>query len=236
MAVSAGAMALAWARREAAPQGAAVVVGHELYPLDRLGRAWQVPAEQTLACALVLRPELPAAGADAVWLAGGLIAKEGAEQASGLCLATWWPDSIVNVATRQSVGAIRAEIQLGPGTVRSAVLSIRLDLELLGLGPAGARALLEALIQAVHRVGSQLCGVGGDDAGPARPAEAATLGDRYTASCGLIGERVRATLMPKGETRGHAHRVDEVARLHVRSTTGMVEQISINALRELEVL
>jgi hypothetical protein len=252
VAVSAGAMALAWARQEAAPQGAAVVVGRELYPLNRLGRPWQVPPEQTLACAVVLRPDLPAASADAMWLVGGLIAKEGAEAASGLTLATWWPDSIVLAATRQVVGTVKADVQLGPGIVRSAVLSIRLDLGLLGLGPEGAEVLLEALIDATHRAGVQadgpLVGDPGIEPGSAgsharsvsrpdaSPPETATLGARYTACCGLIGAPVRATLMPKGELRGYAHRVDEVARLHVRSATGMIEQVPINALRALEVL
>lgn len=225
VAVSAGAMALSWARREAAPAGAVVVASHELYPLDRFGRPWLVPSESTLACAVVLRPVLPAALADAVWLAGGLIALEGAEAASGMALATWWPDSVVDVATRQVVGAIKADIQLGPGKVRSAVLTIRANLDLLGLGLAGEEALLEAFLAAADRLRSQL-----DNGGPTKFA------DLYTQRCGLIGERVRATLLPKGETRGFAHLVDETAALHIRSATGMVERVSINMLRALEVL
>ncbi len=247
VAVSAGAMALAWARQEAAPEGAAVVASHELYPLDRFGRPWTVPSESTLACAIVLRPALPAVLADAVWLAGGLVALEGAEAASGMALATWWPDSVVDPATRQVVCAVKADIQLGPGKVRSAVLTIRANLDLLGLGLAGEEALLEALLVAARSLGSQLASADPQpgtepaaerapfDAAPTLPA-AARLAELYTERCGLIGEPVRATLLPKGETRGYAHVVDEAAALHIKSATGMIERISINMVRALEVI
>ncbi|MGH9071021.1 MAG: hypothetical protein ACRDX8_07645 [Acidimicrobiales bacterium] len=247
VAVSAGAMALAWVRQEAAPAGAVVVASHELYPLDRFGRPWTVPSESTLACAVILRPALPATLADAVWLAGGLIALEGAEEASGLDLATRWPDSLVELTTKQVVGAVKADIQLGPGKVRSAVLTIRANLDLLGLGLAGEEALLSAILAATDRVSAQLDGATPSSeaqaaADPSHPALSgppclgpAAVADLYTKRCGLIGEPVRATLLPKGETRGYAHLVDETAALHIRSATGMVERVSINMLRALEV-
>ncbi|HWI04298.1 MAG TPA: hypothetical protein VNT52_10840, partial [Acidimicrobiales bacterium] len=54
VAVSAEAMALAWANQEDAPQGATVVVEHEIRAGGLHGRLWEVPATDSLACSVVL--------------------------------------------------------------------------------------------------------------------------------------------------------------------------------------
>ncbi len=224
MSVSAGALAQAWARQENAPHGATVVVDREVSPLGRHGRYWSTPAERTLACAVVLRPPLPAEQADVAWLVAGLAAAEGGEAASGKTLRTWWPDSVIDAATGATVGSIRAEVQLGPGQVRSAVITLRLDLEALGLEPAQRDAVLEPFVRSVDDITSRL---GEGTAGVAAA---------YERRCGLLDKRVKVRLLPKGETRGVARRIDRMARLELESGTGMVERISIDALRELQVI
>ena len=56
VAVTCEAMALSWANQQDAPQGATVVVDHEVRPSGLHGRLWSVPAADTLACSVVLRP------------------------------------------------------------------------------------------------------------------------------------------------------------------------------------
>ena len=224
MGVSGAALALAWARQENAPDGATVVVEREVSPLGRLGKMWSVAAESTLSIAVVLRPPLAVEEADACWLLAGVAAAAGAEAASGRKLATWWPDLVVDAETHEQVGALKVEIQLGPGKVRSAVASIRLDLDKLGLGPDGRDAVLEAVLSAFDITNATL------SEGSAGVAAA------YDGRCGLIGRRVKLRLLPKGETRGVARRVDRSARLELESATGMVQKVAIDNLRELEAV
>jgi len=224
MSISAGALAQAWARQENARHGATVVVDREVSPLGRRARLWGTPAEKTLACAVVLRPPLPAEQADVCWLVGGLAAAEGGEAASGRKLTTWWPDAVVDQDSGATVGSIRAEVQLGPGQVRSAVVTVRLDLEALGVEPTMRDTVLEPLLRSIDdhtgRLGEGTAGVAA----------------AYERRCALLDRRVKVRLLPKGETRGIARRVDRMARLELESGTGMVERISVDVLREVELV
>lgn len=224
MGVSGAALALAWARQENAPHGATVVVEREVSPLGRLGRLWATPPESTLSIAVVLRPPLSVEEADATWLLAGVAASEGAEAASGKPTQTWWPDRVVDKETGEEVANIKVEVQLGPGRVRSAVASLRLDLDKLGLLPDGRDKLLEAILASVDRHSEGL------DEGSEGVAAA------YEGRCALVGQRVKLRLLPKGETRGVARGVDRTARLELESTTGMVQRVGIDTLRELEAV
>jgi len=224
MGVSGAALALAWARQENAPDGATVVVEREVSPLGRLGRMWSVAPESTLSIAVVLRPPLAVEEADATWLLAGVAAAQGAEAASGHRLSTWWPDLVVDADTHEQVGALKVEIQLGPGKVRSAVASIRLDLDKLGLGTDGRDAVLEGVLSAFDTLGATLS------------EGAAGVAAAYDGRCGLLGRRVKLRLLPKGETRGVARRVDRSARLELESATGMVQKVAIDSLREIEAV
>lgn len=224
MGVSGAALALAWARQENAPDGATVVVEREVSPLGRLGKMWTPAPESTLSCAVVLRPTLSVEEADAAWLLAGVAAAEGAEVASGHTLATWWPDSVVDAASLEQVAALKVEIQLGPGKVKSAVATVRIDLDKLGVGPDGRDAVLEAILLALDKHSASL------SEGSAGVAAA------YDGRCGLLGRRVKLRLLPKGETRGLARRIDPNARLELESATGMVQKVAIDTLRELEAV
>ena len=223
VAVSTTALALAWARQENAPHGSTVIVEREVSPLGRHARKWEPPAESTLAMAVVLRPPLPVDEADAAWLVAGLAAAEGAEVASGRPLATWWPDGVVDRDSKELLAASKAEVQLGPGRVKSAVVTMRLDLPGLGLDPDQRDELVEAVLASIDKASEGL------EEGAAGVAAA------YQARCALIGERVKIRLMPQGETRGVVRGVDRMARLELESGTGMAQRVSVDMLRDFEV-
>ena len=226
VAISAGAQALAWARQEGAPHGAAVWVDREISPLGFRGRMWQVPAESTLACAVVLRPPLPAEEGDVTWLVGALGAVAGSESAAGTALATWWPDAVVSADSEEAVARVKSEVQLGPGQVRSAVVSMRFDLERLGLGSSGRDQLLESVLGAVSGVSETVAGSEG----------AASVATAYGQRCALVGRRVKIRLLPRGETRGVVGGIDRTAKLELRSRAEMVERVTIDMLHELEAV
>ena len=225
VAVSSEVMALAWANQENAPAGAAVVVDHEINPRGLHGKLWDTPPADTLAVAVVLRPPVSVEEADSTWLVAALAGMAGAEAATGKSLATWWPDAIVEAETTDPVGYVRSEVQLGPGQVKCAVITIRLNLPRLDLDSAVDRdRLCEAVVQAADRFSAQLAeGVAG-------------LATAYQDRCTMLGQRVKVRLRPKGETRGVAKRVDRAARLEVEAVSGMVERVGVNQLMELEVV
>jgi len=224
VAVSSEAMALSWANQEDAPQGATVVVDHEIRASGLHGRLWMVPPVDSLACSVVLRPLLKMEEADCAWLVAAWAAATGAQAVSGKELATWWPDSVVDAATREQVAAVRAEIQLGPGRVKSVVITMRFDLPGLGLDAGCKDDLLEAVVHAVDAANEELAG------GTAGAAAA------YEQRCALLGNRLLIRLLPKGETRGTAKRIDRSARLELESPSGLVERITVDQVRDMKIV
>ena len=224
VAVSSEAMALAWANQEDAPQGATVVVGHEIRASGLHGRLWTVAATDSLACSIVLRPTVSVEEADSAWLVAALAAAEGAQAVSGRELSTWWPDSVVDASSREQMAAVRAEVQLGPGRVKGVIITLRFDLPGLGLDASRKDALLEATVNAV------------DDAVEGLTEGAASAAAAYEKRCGLLGNRVMIRLLPKGETRGTARRVDRGARLELESPSGLVEKITVDQVRDMKVV
>ena len=224
VAVSAEAMALAWANIEEAPQGATVVVDHEIRPSGLHGRIWNIAQADSLACSMVLRPTVPVEEADSAWMVAALAAAEGAQAVSGQELATWWPDAVVDTVNHEQVSAVRAEVQLGPGRVKSVVVTLRFDLPRLGIEPGRKDELLEAV---VHAVDVACEGLSGGAAGAAAA---------YEKRCALLGNRVRIKLLPKGETRGMARGVDRGARLQLEAQSGLVEKVTVDQVRALEII
>jgi BirA family biotin operon repressor/biotin-[acetyl-CoA-carboxylase] ligase len=224
VAVSVEAMALAWANREDGPHGATVVVDHEVGPRGFHGEVWTAPPASSLACAVVLRPQLAAEEGDVCWLAGSLAVLEGLEAASGQQLDAWWPATIVKGPERTMVASLRTDVQLGPGRVKNVVVTARTDLAAVGLGPEHKDAVLEAVVTGFDRVSEQL------------NEGAAVVAAGYEKRCAVLGQRVKVKLRPKGETRGRARSIDRTARLEVASPTGMVERVGIDQLLELSVV
>ena len=224
VAVSSEAMALAWANQEEAPQGATVVVDHEIRASGLHGRLWTVAPAVSLACSIVLRPTVSVEEADSAWLLSALAAAEGAQAVCGQELNTWWPDAVVTAASHEQVAAVRAEVQLGPGRVKGVVATLRFDLPGLGLELSQKDALLEAVVHAM------------DDAVEGLAEGAAAAAAAYEQRCGLLGKRVLIRLLPKGETRGTARRVDRSARLELESPSGLIEKVTVDQVRDLKIV
>lgn len=226
VAVSVDAMALAWANREDAPEGSAVVVDHEIGARGLHGRLWETPAADSLAVSVVLRPTLSVEEADVSWLVAGLVAARTCEAVTGGEIHTWWPDVVVSKGAADSdrLAAVRAEIQLGPGRVKSVVVTVRFDLVRLGVGREGRDDVLDKFLTAVDEVCTELA------EGTAGVASA------YEKRCAVLGRRVRISLLPKGETRGTARAVTRGARLEVESPSNMVEKIGVDQVRDLTVM
>lgn len=224
VAVSAEAMALAWANQQDAPQGATVVVDHEVRAGGLHGRLWPVAPTDTLACSIVLRPTVSVEEADSSWLLAALAAAEGARAVSDRDLSTWWPDSVVDSASRAQVAAVRAEVQLGPGRVKGVIVTLRFDLPGLGLDAGKKDALLEAVVHAVDAASETLAD------------GAAGIASAYEKRCSLLGNRVKIRLLPKGETRGTASGVDRGARLMLEAPSGLVEKVTVDQVAEITVV
>jgi biotin-(acetyl-CoA carboxylase) ligase len=224
VAVSAEAMALAWANREDGPHGATVIVDQEVGPRGFHGAIWRASPADSLVCAVVLRPRLAAEEGDVSWLVGGLAALEGAEAVSNRALATWWPAGVIEGPDRAEVAAVKAEVQLGPGQVKNVVLTMRFQLSRLGLSGEQRDGLLESVVGAVDRSSTRL------EEGPAAVAAA------YESRCALLGQRVKVKLRPKGETRGTVRSIDRAARLELASASGMVERVGIDQMLDLTVV
>jgi biotin-(acetyl-CoA carboxylase) ligase len=97
----------------------------------------------------------------------------------------------------------------------------------------GLRALqeggrLSAVLEAVTAALDEACHGFDDNAAGAAAA--------YEKRCALLGNRVKIRLLPKGETRGTARRVDRSARLELESPSGMVERITVDQLGALDVV
>lgn len=222
-AVSAGAMALGWANLEQAPSGATVVVNHEVSPIGRLGQLWKVPSSSTLAFAVVLRPKLTAEEADVPWLVASLAVADGIEAAGGPAVRTVWPDLVVDAEDGSTKASVKADVQLGPGKVRVAVVTARIDVS-DGADQARRDELLYAITAQLDQRTAELAD------GVAGPLAV------YESRCSTLGRNLKLRLVPRGEMRGHAAAVDPLGRLELRSATGMVERVSVNQVRGVEVL
>lgn len=222
VAVNAEALALAWARQEGAPTGAVVSVDHEISPRGRLGRLWPHAQERTAVLAMVWRPTLGADVAELAWVAASLGLCEAARTLlGGGNAATWWPDLVVDIGERR-IGEVRAEVQLGPGRVSSAVITARLDLDAL---PGVDRET--AITEMIVGLGAGIEHLdGGHD----------ELRAAYSRSCVLIGRRVIARLLPRGAARGTVGGIDELGRLELVSATDLVERVPVFSFDRLDVV
>jgi biotin-(acetyl-CoA carboxylase) ligase len=108
--------------------------------------------------------------------------------------------------------------------VKSVVITLRFDLPRLGLDAGRKDELLEAVVGAVDAASEELA---------AGVAGAAAANEKR---CALLGNRVRIQLLPKGETRGVARRVDRGARLELEAPSGLIEKVTVDQVRELTIV
>ena len=223
IAVSVDAVAASWARTEHAPHGAVVVVGQEISPRGRNGGLWEVEPEQTVALAIVVRPGLDPAEADALWLAVGLAVVDAIESVGGRFGSARWPDA-VTVDDRTEMAAYNISTQLGPGVIRAATLAIRVDLTVARL-PLRARA---DLVEQLHdRVLARIAEVESDpDAIAARYAQISVLRSRS----------IKVRLLPNGTARGIAQGFSSSGAILIGATPDVCEAIAVDVVGSIQII
>ncbi len=195
--------------------GATVVVDHEISGRMRLGIPWQTKPADALACATVLRPKLLPEAESVLWV----VALVAAARAVGV--RPGWPDLLFTDNGTQ-IGAVTLDVQLGPGSIVSAVVSLRVDfaqlLTVAGVASINAEAARAEAV-AAFAANARRCSDLAED-------QRADLLQEYAEVSWLTGRRVRAALLPKGETRGVAVTVDPLGLLVLESPTGMLERLN----------
>ncbi len=220
--ISAETFALAWVRTERAPSGAAVVTGQEISPRGFNGRLWTVEPEQTVAMAVVLRPEIPTERADGLWLAAGLAARDAVVVVGGTEAWTRWPDAVAD-GTGHEIAMVKVQVQLGPAGVRSAVATIRVDLRTAGLVMSARAALTDAIHEQLVVEATAL---------ESEPDEVTRL---YGERSDLIDRRVKVELLPTGETRGTADGFEAGGAIRLGAGDGVYDRIPIDAVRRVHL-
>lgn len=222
VAVSTTASALAWARQEDAPEGATVVVDHEISPLGWRGRAWEGSAEQTLSFAVVLRPSLSPERSDVIWALAADAVGRTIEAQSSVATRWRWPDRLVR--GEESVAATKIEAVLGPAIVRAAVVAVRLDVEVAGLGGSDRALLAATFASALVEVRAEL------------ERDPVAVLDRCSERCAFVGQRALVRLLPRGEARGTVQAIDDAGRLVLTSATGMVDRLPIDQVASVSAV
>ncbi len=213
VAISVEAILQQWARQEAGPAGAAVIVDTEISARSRGGVEWRV--DRAVGVGVLARPAaLDPTDTDIAWLAAGLGARAALGDRFGADLGAtcWWPDHIdLAVDSGLQIG-ITAACALGPGTVDFVVLTVR-----VGPVPQDSQrlALAEALVEHLREVAGDLD----------RPDAIAA---RYRDHCSTVGHDVEVARLPHGIVRGRADDIDDAGRLVLVSPTGLRQPLAVN--------
>lgn len=231
IAVSVEAMAGAWARQEQAPEGATVVAFQELAARGRRGSVWKSIPDRSLSFAVVLRPALPPAGEQLLWILASLAAAEGLDKLGVGELRLKWPDDIF--AGGGKIGVIRVLAHLGPGQIDSAVLTFRLNVSVTpddvpDAAPASVAGITGATVDRSEILDAILTALEGRYGGGVDQLLTA-----YRARCRTIGQRVRAELLPKGEVEGVVRAVGDQGSLEVEVGGHRIHPVTVETLRRL---
>jgi biotin-(acetyl-CoA carboxylase) ligase len=213
VAVSVEQLALGWLRTEGASNGSVVTVDHEIGGRQRLGIPWRVPAAQSFSCAVILRCAIRLEDEALLWIAALVGAARAIETIAVSAPGLGWPDSLIG---RDGVtqGSVAVEAQLGPGIVQSAVVSLRVNIELLSIAQELTRPIAKAFSEELTLA-----------VGLLETTHAELLWE-YNVRSVLIGERVRVRLLPKGDTRGTVGPVNGTGNLPLESPSGMIELLN----------
>ncbi len=234
VAVSVEALAGAWARQEQAPEGATVVATQELGARGRRGTVWKTIPDRSLSFAVVLRPALPPAGEQLLWILSSLAAAEGLDNLGVTEVRLKWPDDIY--VGEGKVGVIRVQAHLGPGQIESAVLTFRLNLSVTpddvpDASPASVAGATGGTVEPSVVIDAVLTALERRYNGGVEPLLAA-----YRARCSTIDTRVRAGLLPKGEVEGVVKAVNDQGSLEVEVRGGGIHPVTVETLRRLLVI
>lgn len=219
--VSVEALASAWSRRDHVPGGSVVVVDTEIAARRRLGEPWSERPDDTLSFAMVLRPDIELTHHGLLWLVGTLAAAEAGAACGRVDLAIRWPDSVATIDTADPVAFVNIVTQLGPGHIEHAIVALRFLLPALGLESGDRAELLDRAVVELDRAAALLV------------TDRQSLIDAVTELTSIIGTRVKAALLPRGEARGRATAIDPEGRLVLETSTGMLEYVTVDSIRAI---
>jgi len=223
--MSVEALASAWARTEGASAGSVVIAETEVSGRLRGGVPWRLGGAEALCMAIVMRPNIAPMQEALLWTVAGLAAAEALTVATGTEHGAIWPDRVAGAATEEPACFVNVLVQLRPGAIDHAVLSVRVDLRTLPIASSEsaraelARAMALSVQHTVERLEQDPIG----------------LLAAFNEKCLIMDQLVLATLLPRGEARGRATAVDGDGFLVLESSTGMLERIAPASLRSLEL-
>lgn len=225
VAMSVEALASAWARTEGARAGSVVVAETEVSGRLRGGVPWKLGGVGALSMAIVVRPNIAPMQEALLWTAATLATAEALTAATGTEYGVVWPDRIAASATAEAACFVNVLVQLRPGAIDHATISIRADLRVLGIEPtASARAALVGALSHAATASIELL-----------EQDSVGLLAQFSDRCLVMDERVLARLLPRGEARGRVTAVDSDGFLVLESSTGMLERIAPASLRSLDL-
>ena len=175
--------------------------------------------------AIVVRPDITPMQEALLWTAAALAAAQALTAASGTEQGVVWPDRIAASAAADHACFINVLVQLRPGAIDHAAISIRADLSVLGIEATeqARTALIGALSDAVKASVELL------EEDPVR------LLAKFSDRCLVMDESVHVKLLPRGEARGRVTAVDSDGFLVLESSTGMLERIAPASLRSIHL-
>lgn len=221
--LSVEAEASSWIGEGGALDGSVVALDTEIAGRGRLGEPWQADVGDALAVGVVVRPEVSIGDQGLLWLAALVAAADAVDTSTGPTSGLAWPDGVVAADGSGPVASVNVVTRLGPGRIDHAVLAVRFRLSPLDLGPTDRPVLVDRAADAVDGAVGLLDG------------DRTELLERTTDRLVHLGRRVRATLLPRGESRGEVTAIDPDGCLVLRSPTGMLERIPVDRVRGVEV-
>lgn len=209
--ISLDAVAASWARQEQAAAGSIVRVNHEVAGRLRSGTIWRPKRAPGVRVAVIARPDLRPEYEPLCWPAAITAAAH-----ATTVLRSWWPDRLVGLDGLTG-GDINVVPILEPGRLAAVIVVARWDLD-----------DDEVDVDAFARETVRLFDLVATDP-PAMLAE-------HAAQSALLGHRVRATLLPRGDLRGEASDVNASGDLVLRSPTGLAQRVALGQLATLEAI
>lgn len=218
VAVSTESLALAWARQEAAPDGAVVTAGQELAARGRRTAVWQSRPGASFAASVILRPALPARAEGLLWLLAGVAATDALAEAAEVPVRIEWPNELL--VGGRVVGIVKALAQLGPGGIDVAVVTLRVNTALHDLPAELADAATSLALLGADVADDVLLVAFLSHLARRYDAGVAALVGAFTDRCDTIGRAVRVALVRRGHLQGTATGVDAEGRLLLRTPRG----------------
>lgn len=215
--------------RQGAPQGTALVAGHQSAGHGRRGRSFSSPSDMGVYLSILLRPYCAPAALMHLTCAVGTAMCDAVEAAAGFRPGIKWTNDLV--CGKRKLGGILTELIIDRGIVEGCVIGIGINcsqqaedfppelrdmaasLAMITGSPVSRAGLAAAMLDALHRMNETLI-----------DGKEQTL-SRYRRDCITLGQEV--SLVQGDEVRhGYALGIDSSGALLVRLPTGRVEAVN----------